>query len=87
VARATCERLDECDKLGEMTVDQCVDLGRGFVCGSDEADCDGPLPDGVTSAEVDACASAASDAACDTMDLPDACEGLGVGNFAPSIES
>jgi hypothetical protein len=76
-ARASCERLDECDMLEGMTVDQCTTTVVDFVCAEEEADCDGALPTGVTSEEINTCIDALDDVACDAEDPPAACEGIG----------
>jgi hypothetical protein len=86
-ARATCERLEGCEMLGELTVEECTETGLGFACDSEGVDCDGPLPSDVTSEEINTCLAALDDVACDAEDLPASCDSIGGGQTFTALRT
>jgi hypothetical protein len=78
IERARCDRQAECDDWSDETRDECRQ-DRDAICHAGAA----PIVRDATEAEVDTCASAIRDAACDALDDPFAlpgCEGLAAGD-------
>jgi len=73
-----CNKLDECDQLGNNSVQQCIDVFEGMLCPNADS-CTAAPPDDVSNDDIEQCLDDLDDLSCPVdaeADFPMSCEDL-----------
>ena len=73
-----CTKLDECDQIGTLTVQQCIDGALAMLCPTAN-DCTAAPPDAVSNDDIEDCLDEIDDLSCPVDlegDLPAPCQDI-----------
>ncbi len=71
LSESLCGALDDCDSLGDTTVNECVDQLVSQTCG--QVDCEAPVASDVSDDDINQCLDDIDNLSCDSEDLPASC--------------